>query len=193
MEGESEMEQDEVYDLKKRRVGKILPREGVFANLADDERILLVHTCVFNADHRMLIQHRRETKDFYPGCWDISAGGFVLTGEGSVDAAIRETEEELGLKLPADSLDYVCCEPFGKVLDDFYNVYVDADIRSLSLQESEVAGAAWADRDTVLQMVRDGRFVDYSEELIARVFDNCASSPTRQSQPRVDREYPTHA
>ena len=175
------MEQVDVYDLNKKRTGRVLPREGIFENLAGDARILLVHTCVFDADHRMLIQQRKETKTYCPGCWDVSAGGFVLAGEGSLEAAVRETEEELGLKLPAESLDYVCCEPFGKVLDDFYNVCVDADIRSLCLQESEVKGVAWADRDTVLRMIRDGRFVDYSEELIAGVFDKAGQAGHKAS------------
>ena len=181
IQGETEMEQVDVYDLNKKRTGRVLPREGIFGNLEGDERILLVHTCVFDADHRMLIQQRKETKTYCPGCWDVSAGGFVLAGEGSLEAAVRETEEELGLKLPAESLDYVCCEPFGKVLDDFYNVCVDADVRNLRLQESEVMGVAWADRDTVLRMIRDGRFVDYSEELIAGVFDKAGQAGHKAS------------
>lgn len=169
------MEQLDVYDLNRERTGRILPRENVFSCIAEGERILLVHACVFNSVNSMLIQRRRETKDRYPGCWDVSAGGFVSTGEESPDAAVRELYEELGLILPKDSLVFVRCEPFGKVLDDFYNVYLDADISELSLQESEVLDAAWAGRDEILEMIRNGRFVDYSEELIQTLFDAAES------------------
>lgn len=169
------MEQLDVYDLNRERTGRILPREDVFSCLAGDERILLVHACVFSSVNSMLIQRRRETKDRYPGCWDVSAGGFVSSGEESPDAAVRELNEELGLILPKDCLVFVRCEPFGKVLDDFYNVYLDADISELSLQESEVMDAVWAGRDEILEMIRSGRFVDYSEELIQKLFDAAES------------------
>ena len=166
-----EVELVDIYDLNKKRTGRVLPRASVFESLRDDERVFVVHACVFNSEHKMLIQQRQKTKDRYPGCWDVSAGGFVLAGEDTPGAAIRETEEELGLKIPEDSLVFVCCEGFGRVLDDFYNVYRDADLSSLRLQESEVMDVAWADRDTVLRMIGDGRFVDYAEELMVRLFD----------------------
>lgn len=169
------MELVDIYNLNKERIGKALPRDGVFERLEADERVLLVHACIFNSENRMLIQQRQITKDRYPGLWDISAGGFVLSGEESADAAARETLEELGLKLPADSFAFICCEPFRTVLDDFYNVYSDPDITELHLQESEVMDAVWAGRDEILQMIRSGRFVDYSEELILKVFDAAES------------------
>jgi len=176
------MEKVDVYTASKEKTGKILAREGVFRELADDERILLVHTCIFSFDNRMLIQQRQKTKDYYPGCWDVSAGGFVFAGEDSLNAAIRETEEELGLNLQSSRFVFVCCEPFGKVLDDFYNIYMDVDIPALCLQKSEVVEVAWAERGAVLQMIRDGRFVDYSEELIAKLFDAAEARVTAQER-----------
>lgn len=169
------MELVDVYNLERERTGKVLPREGVFANLAEDERILLVHACVFDSGNRMLIQQRQMTKDRYPGCWDVSAGGFVSSGEDSPDAVAREVFEELGLELSKDSLKRVCCEPFGKVLDDFYIAYGDAEISTLRLQEAEVMNTAWAGREEVMRMLRDGSFVDYSAELIGKMFDEAES------------------
>lgn len=169
------MELVDVYTAGKEKTGKVLARKSVFRELADDERILLVHTCIFSSDNKLLIQQRQKTKDHYPGCWDVSAGGFVLAGENSLNAAIRETVEELGLNLQSGRFVFVCCEPFGKVLDDFYNIYIDVDIPVLYLQKTEVMRVAWAERGAVLQMIRDGRFVDYAEELIAKLFDAAES------------------
>nr|WP_197541033.1 NUDIX hydrolase YfcD [Xenorhabdus doucetiae] len=46
---------------------------------------------------KILVQHRTETKDFYPGKLDATAGGVVTQGETFLDAAKREAEEELGI------------------------------------------------------------------------------------------------
>ncbi|MDX7988465.1 NUDIX hydrolase YfcD [Xenorhabdus sp. 12] len=46
---------------------------------------------------KILVQHRTETKDFYPGKLDATAGGVVIMGENLLSAARREAEEELGI------------------------------------------------------------------------------------------------
>jgi 8-oxo-dGTP pyrophosphatase MutT (NUDIX family) len=52
---------------------------------------------VFNGAGELFIQHRTGTKDIYPGCWDVAAGGVVLATESYEDSARRELEEELGI------------------------------------------------------------------------------------------------
>ncbi|MDX7990080.1 NUDIX hydrolase YfcD [Xenorhabdus littoralis] len=46
---------------------------------------------------KILVQHRTETKDFYPGKLDATAGGVVMVGENLLYSARREAEEELGI------------------------------------------------------------------------------------------------
>ncbi|NKI75970.1 NUDIX hydrolase YfcD [Dickeya sp. CFBP 2040] len=46
---------------------------------------------------KILVQRRTETKDFYPGWMDATAGGVVQSGENLLESARREAEEELGI------------------------------------------------------------------------------------------------
>lgn len=46
---------------------------------------------------KILVQRRTETKDFMPGMLDATAGGVVQSGEGMLESARREAEEELGI------------------------------------------------------------------------------------------------
>lgn len=46
---------------------------------------------------KILVQRRTETKDFYPGWLDATAGGVVQSGENVLESARREAEEELGI------------------------------------------------------------------------------------------------
>jgi len=53
---------------------------------------------VFNGKGDLFVQKRTMSKDIYPGYYDVAAGGVVLAGENYDHAALRELEEELGIK-----------------------------------------------------------------------------------------------
>ena len=157
----------DIYDVERHRTGRIIPRGS---EVYDGERLLVVHVCLMNTRGEMLIQRRQMTKDRYPGCWDLSAGGFVRSGESSVDAVLRELREEIGLNSHADALRFLFTEPFSYVLDDFYLICSDVAVSELTLQTEEVSGAKWASQAEIEAMIADGRFVDYPAESIRRVF-----------------------
>jgi isopentenyldiphosphate isomerase len=52
----------------------------------------------------LLLQKRSAHKDTQPGKWDTSVGGHVAFGQSYEETALREAEEELGLKLEAGDL-----------------------------------------------------------------------------------------
>ncbi len=52
---------------------------------------------VFNENGQLYVQKRTQTKDIYPGYWDVAAGGVVLGGESYEQSAVRELAEELGV------------------------------------------------------------------------------------------------
>lgn len=52
---------------------------------------------VHNGMGQILVQKRTESKDFYPGWMDATAGGVVQSGENMLESARREAEEELGI------------------------------------------------------------------------------------------------
>lgn len=52
---------------------------------------------LFNSLGKVWTQLRPQTKNHYPGRWDISACGGVISGESHQQAATRETLEETGI------------------------------------------------------------------------------------------------
>ena len=161
------MELLDIYNVARQRTGRSIARDG---EVLPGEHLLVVHVCVVNKQGEMLIQRRQSTKDRYPGCWDLSAGGFVRSGEETAEAALRELEEELGLRLAPEDLRFLFTEPFSYVLDDYYLARSDAALSALSLQPEEVSEAKWASRAELEEMICDGRFVDYPLDGIRRVF-----------------------
>lgn len=162
------MELWDLYTVDRVKTGETIVRgEPIPA----DRYHLQVHVIIFNSRGEMLIQQRTPTKRYYPNLWDVSVGGGAVSGDTSSLAAEREVQEELGVtvhlngKRPDFTMIYNDC------FDDYYIVKMDAELSSLTLQETEVQAAAWANKDEVFRMMRDGTFCPNLDGLITLLFE----------------------
>ncbi len=57
-----------------------------------------------NGEKKVLLQRRSAAVTTWPNCWDISAAGHIDAGEATLDAALRETQEEVGLSVDKSAL-----------------------------------------------------------------------------------------
>ena len=95
---------DEWFDLVDPDTNRVIgraPRELCHGDPSLVHRA--VHGAVFHPDGRILLQKRALTKRVQPGRWDMSVGGHLISGEDWSDALLRETEEELGVKVSFSS------------------------------------------------------------------------------------------
>lgn len=60
----------------------------------------ICHILIFNSEGKIALQLRSKNKKFRPGHWATSVGGHVQSGETYEEAALREMEEEVGVKIP---------------------------------------------------------------------------------------------
>lgn len=104
-----------------------------------------VHILVFNQIGQIFLQKRALSKDINPGLWDTSAAGHIDAGESYYTAAIRETQEELGVevehslkllfKLPAQD----------KTGMEFIEVYRCLHEGPFQLEAREISTGKWFD------------------------------------------------
>lgn len=96
----------------------------------------------------VLLQKRCATKDSYPDTWDLSCGGHITAGEDSLETAVRELEEELGLKVRPEELEFVgsfkaSARPapdfINNSFNDMYILRTEAGISELRFQEEEIS------------------------------------------------------
>lgn len=97
----------------------------------------------------VLFQRRRDTKDTFPGCYDITAAGHLTAGE-QLHEASRELEEELGVAVPFEALTHLLTVkqqlqgevrgvPFiDNEISAVYGLCVDQPLEAYTLQASEV-------------------------------------------------------
>lgn len=151
------MEVWDIYNADRTVTGRTIERGQ---NMNKGDYHLTIHVCIFNSEGKMLIQQRQPWKD-WANMWDVTVSGSALAGETSIQAAQRETYEEIGYKLDlSDERPYFTIN-FEEGFDDFYLVERDIDISSLTLQDEEVKAVKWASKDEIMQMIQHGKFIDY--------------------------------
>jgi len=104
------------------------------------------HVWLYNFRGELLLQLRAAEKTLYPSVWDVSAAGHVGVGEKPIIAALRELEEELGLQVAPEDLEFFKVvknsPPFsGFKNNEFYHVYFceyAGSLDELILQPEEV-------------------------------------------------------
>jgi isopentenyl-diphosphate Delta-isomerase len=133
-----------------------------------------VHVWIVTPDGRLLVQRRSVRKENHGGLWDVSAAGHVSAGEGVIETAIRETQEELGLELREDELNPVGITRESHVLNggsyidnEVHEVFIvrrEIDLTSLVLQPEEVDDARLITPDELRGLLARGEAVDHRHE-----------------------------
>ena len=128
---------------------------------------------------QILLQKRSETKESFPGCYDISSAGHIPAGMDFVESAIRELQEELGISVSNEDL--VFCGDRTVIWDDsFYGrpfhdrqysrvfiLWWDMDEEEFIVQKEEVDSVHWMDLDECIEAVETNRIRHciYTDEL----------------------------
>ncbi|HML45448.1 MAG TPA: NUDIX domain-containing protein [Clostridia bacterium] len=163
------MEQWDVLDAQGNPVGRLHTR-GV--PMAKGDYHLVVDIWIQDDAGRYLIARRAPQKEPFAGCWAMTCG-CAVAGDDSLAAALREVREELGLELDpkAGRMRRRWVDPaVGSIVDAWF-FRQNVRLGDVVLQLEETDQAAWADREEILRMIADGRFVDmdrvpYAEELL---------------------------
>jgi 8-oxo-dGTP pyrophosphatase MutT (NUDIX family) len=143
---------------------------------AEMRRQVLRHRAVFAAvvssEGKLLIHRRSDTKDIWPGWWDIAVGGVVAAGETYDSAMVRELAEEVGI-------DAAALRPLGK------GAYADPDVSLIGrcflvhhdgpvdARDGEVAEFCWVGAGELRERLERDRFLPDSCSLLLPVlFDH---------------------
>ena len=113
---------------------------------------------VFNSAGELYVHKRTETKDVFPGMYDMFVGGAVSVGESYEEAARREVAEELGVR--GGTLEHLFTHryegPSNRCFTKVYRITYDGPIVH---QEEEVAWGRFYPFDAVLPLMAKWPFV----------------------------------
>ncbi|MBU4689533.1 NUDIX hydrolase [Mycoplasma zalophidermidis] len=176
------MELLDIYDNERQKTGKTFIRgEG----LEYGSNHIVAFLCLFNKKGEMLIQKRVSNKPKYPSLWDVSVGGAVDHGESAVEGIKREALEEIGYNFEPLHQKAAFTINLKKIFCDYFIGFTDWEIEKFEIQKEEVEQLMWADYDTVINLIRENKFMKYHESLIKYIFDIWQMPYTRLSDPNL--------
>jgi len=142
-----------IVDEHNTVVGTAPRREMRAKNLPHRSTYILV----FNARGELYVQKRTLSKDVFPGYYDPATGGVVLAGESYQQGAVRELEEEMGIRdVPLTWLfDFYFADERTRVWGGAFSCVYDGPV---VLQEEEVESVTLMTPEEILRRAETDPF-----------------------------------
>lgn len=156
------MEEWDLYDENRNVTGKFHIRGN---EIPDDFYHLVVHVWIKNSKGEFLISQRSENRHTFPLMWEC-VGGSVLKGENSLQGAIRETKEEVGIDLTGIDGKLVYSEvrkmKNGEKFNDIMDVWLfkyNGEVDLKKATTNEVRDVKWMTKEQIKQLFEDNKLV----------------------------------
>ena len=155
----------DIYDRNRNKTGRFHER-GM--PMKKGEYHLTVQVWILNSSGEFLITKRSPSLSFWANRWHAT-GGCAIAGDDSLQTALKEVREELGISLdPANGQLFTSyTQPHyndeGNIMFDIWLFRQDIDLSTIVLQEEEICDAKWADKQEICSMIDTGSFIPISE------------------------------
>lgn len=167
----------DLLDEQGKKIGKFKERSLIHR---DGDRHGTVHVWIYRKSGKkiqILLQKRAQTKNSFPGCYDVSSAGHLERGEDFESAALREPLEELGVHLEKEKLRFLSFEERyteGVFTDGLFRdreytalyLYNGQAFRQtdFTLQKEEVEDVIWMNADLLAEHLNSQNFSIDREE-----------------------------
>lgn len=161
----------------KRELKSVIHKKGLYHHTS--------HLWLYTEDKNILLAQRSSKKAICPLLWDVSVAGHIDAGETAKQAAIRETKEEIGLKLSEDDLKLIgvfeCFQSHdnGMIDNEFHNTFIaelKVPITQLTPQEEEVEAiklVSFKEFEYILNNIgQNSHFVPSNKDYYHNVYKN---------------------
>ena len=160
------MEYLQVFDNNKNMLDEKIERENKF-NLPDGKFFMVVMIFMQNEKGEFLLQKASKEKDGLIA----TTGGHVTFGDTSLETAIKECKEELGIEFAPDDIQFVGTEVWKRCcLMDIYYTNKTINIDDITLQKEEVEFIKWYSTDEIEELInkdeiRKGNIIPFHRTL----------------------------
>ena len=148
----------DIYDINKNKKNK-LHKRGL--PLDKNDYHIVIHAWVINSNDEVILTKRHSSKKICPNMWECTEGS-IIAGESSIEGAVRELKEEIGLDFEIADAEFFTSFVlnFSNTIIDSYLFKKDVNIDDLVLQENEVSEAKIVNERVYREMCKNGDIVE---------------------------------
>lgn len=157
-------------DENGNKTGKIVTRTQIHKQ-GLWHRIIVVS--IIDKNGHLLMQQRSHNKDSNPSKWDVSVAGHVSSGQTSIETALREVSEELGIVINEEELKYILTYKNSRKIKEnyidkqIYDCYIvnkeEININDIKMQESEVEQVKLCELKEFKELIEEKKVMDREE------------------------------
>ena len=163
------MESFDVLNEYGEFTGKIATREECHKNGYWHRA---VYAFIIDNNGNVLLQKRSANKKLWPNMWDVTVGGHVDSGEFGRQALIRETKEELGIKISDEDIKYLVgstsINEQGDIINKHYNecylITKNINVSNVVIQKEEVSDVKYFSREELIKRI-DNNYEGLTEKI----------------------------
>ena len=162
----------DLYDENRELIGRDHVRGE---QLPIDGYHLVVHVWIRNSKGEYLIAQRSANRTAFPLVWEC-VDGSVLKGEDSLQGALREVKEEVGVDLLPEKGQVILSDikkiECGKVVNKSVDVWLfeyDGEVDLSNATTDEVAQVTWMKREQIEELFEHNMFVETLEYFFTEV------------------------
>jgi mutator protein MutT len=160
------MEYWDLYDINRKPLNIIHKRGDPIQQGAYH---IVVFVIIKNSQNKIILTKRDPRKE-WPNKWEYT-GGSVVAGEDSITGALREVDEEIGIKLNPENGKLIDTIIRGDSIRDLYLFCEDVNIAEAKLQPGEVTDIKWVDEKELMQMIKNDELDDLLVEDYQQIKD----------------------
>ncbi len=155
------MELVDVLNTRKEFTGEIADKH----NIPEGYYLLSVHIWIINDKGQLLLQQRLSTAHKFPNMWS-NTGGAVKAGETSIEGAVRELKEELGIIVKKEDLEFIASYKRTRDFADVWLLKKNIAINDIIVGEDEVQNVKWTSFKEFEEMLKNGEAVKSSYDYL---------------------------
>jgi 8-oxo-dGTP pyrophosphatase MutT (NUDIX family) len=150
----------EILDLFDKNGNKLNKTAIRGTQLSKDEYCMGVDIWIKNNLEQILLTQRHPSKS-YPLKWEC-CGGWVISGEDSLFGALREVEEEIGIRLNGKNGKKIKRWIWGKenMIVDVFLFRSNIEIKQVILQKDEVLNIQGVEKEEIIKMFKKNEMVE---------------------------------
>jgi len=144
----------DIYDVNRIGTGRMHERG---TPLSKEDYHIVVYIWILNSNNKILLTKRHPNKP-WGNYWECT-GGSVIAGENSLQGALREVAEEIGIKLNSYDAILLNKDQRENTLVDYWLFKKDFTLDDITFQPEEVIAAKWVSNIEYDSMCSEGLIV----------------------------------